>query len=62
MMKRRMPIMAEIRWAIAALLLNWLLTLTQREASADALEAISNLAERLKPDPRHESEWMRNSN
>ena len=59
MLRRRMPIWTEIRWSIAATMLGWVLTLTQREASAEALEAIADLAMKLQPDPRHETEWMR---
>ncbi|MGE0698276.1 MAG: hypothetical protein AB7O57_04200 [Hyphomicrobiaceae bacterium] len=57
--RRRMPLFAEARWAIACWMLGCILRLTEREASDEAIEAIGNLAERLKPDPKHETEWMR---
>lgn len=55
----RMTLWQEVRWAIAVMLLDWILRLTRREATDAMTAAIANLADEFHNDPRHDTVPMR---
>lgn len=60
MLRKRMPLKTELRWAIATTLLSWVLSLTEKELSKEGLLALAQLADELaSPDPKHETEFMK---
>ena len=48
----RMTFVAEFRWAVAVVLLSWVLKMTEREASPDMLRAFAELAQKFKNDKK----------
>lgn len=56
---KRMPLIAEARWALATTLLGWSHRLTGHEASAEMAEAFGRLVAEFRNDPSHDTVWMK---
>lgn len=55
----RMPFFAELRWLIAQVLLDWVVSLTANEASDEMVAAYFDLTQNFAPDPKFNTVKMR---